>query len=114
MLLEDEHLGDRSLTEFLHCIHELADGSMEESSFVKQLFFSWPLNVQLILALMVEGSLMDQIAMLVDKILEFSRESSTASRVVAVASSSSAAQDSSTVELSGHTATLKGIKDLAH
>lgn len=56
---------------------------------------------------------MDQIArILVDKTLGFSRGSSTANRVVAIASSS-ADQDSSTAEASGHATTLNAIKDVA-
>ncbi|XP_014774253.1 uncharacterized protein LOC106871977 [Octopus bimaculoides] len=61
-LLQDEHLRDRTPTQFLRQIRELLDSSYEGQAFVKQLFFSKiPSNVQSILAPMMEHMALEQL-----------------------------------------------------
>lgn len=101
ILLEDELLTNfwwgRISIEFLRWIRELADSSTRENSSMKKVFFSQLLsNVQSILAPMKECSSLEQIATSVDKILRFSRSTSSADNILAMTSSTGTQDSSST------------------
>ncbi|XP_052830219.1 uncharacterized protein LOC128249776 [Octopus bimaculoides] len=71
-LMQDEHLGDRMPSEFLRRLCELSDTPLEDNSLLRKLFFSWlPPNVQSILATVVNSNLLNQLATMADKIIEF-------------------------------------------
>eukprot|EP00106_Octopus_bimaculoides_P007593 XP_014775035.1 PREDICTED: uncharacterized protein LOC106872526 [Octopus bimaculoides] len=71
-LMQDEHLGDRTPFEFLRWLRELSDTPLEDNPLLRKLFFSrLPLNVQSILATMVNSNLLSQIATMADKIIAF-------------------------------------------
>ncbi|CAI9730252.1 Hypothetical predicted protein [Octopus vulgaris] len=66
-LMQDEHLGDRTPSEFLCRLQEISDIPLEDNPLLRKLFFSRLLpNDQLILAIMVDSSLLDQIATITD------------------------------------------------
>ncbi|XP_014787952.1 uncharacterized protein LOC106881938 [Octopus bimaculoides] len=72
MLMQDEHLGDKTPSGFLRRLREVSDTSPEDNSLLRKLFFSrLPLNVQSILATVVDSNSLDQLATMVDKIIEF-------------------------------------------
>ncbi|XP_014773505.1 uncharacterized protein LOC106871520 [Octopus bimaculoides] len=71
-LMKDEHLGDRTPSEFLRRLRELSDTSPEDNSLLRKLLFSRLLpNVQSTLATAVDSNSLDQLAARVDKIIEF-------------------------------------------
>lgn len=72
-LMKEEHLGDRSPSEFLRQLRELSDSSVDYSPLLKKIFFSHlPQHVQTIFATGLEVNPVDFIALMADKILEFS------------------------------------------
>ncbi|XP_014782578.1 uncharacterized protein LOC106878010 [Octopus bimaculoides] len=76
-LMADEELGDRTLSQFLRRLSE-SSGDPTDAPLLQQIFFSrLPSDIQMILAMALEYNTVDQIATMVDKILEFSRQPSS-------------------------------------
>ncbi|XP_029635005.1 uncharacterized protein LOC115210542 [Octopus sinensis] len=83
-LMQDEHLGSRTPSEFLRRLCELSDTPLENNPLLRKLFFSQLLpNVQSILATTVDSNSLDQIATIADKIIEFTVQHTCSGPVVA-------------------------------
>lgn len=74
-LVNDEHLGDRTPSQLLRRMRELAEDAPPDSALLKQLFFSrLPPEVKAILAPMMETGTIDQLASSADKIMVFTKK----------------------------------------
>lgn len=77
-LMQDEHIGDRSLFQFLWCLRALSDSPLEDSPLLWKLFLSWlSPHVQSILVCTLNANSMDHIAAMANKIIEFSAQPAT-------------------------------------
>ena len=74
-LINDEHLGDRTPSQMLRHVRELAEDEPADSALIKQLFFSrLSQNVQAILVPMVVISSADYLATSADRIVDIVRQ----------------------------------------
>ncbi|XP_014781788.1 uncharacterized protein LOC106877408 [Octopus bimaculoides] len=110
--MADEELGERTPSEFLRYLRELS-GERTDALLHRKIFFSrLPSHVRTILVMALDANMVDQVATMVDKILEFSAQPAHGTCLSSEASSiASPSYDVFADKLEGLT---RWVNDLCH